>query len=360
MNSLRISWFMQDLNPGGGQRVCREISRLLIARGHKVTIVVPRGRAKILIDGAEIIEAGVASDSPSVSIIRSLPAMLKAMPIQDVIISSMPFMGILNFLKRGTKLKYHLVQSDDYHLFDDRNLIKSRAGLAFYKCSVIISYYLPLNFWFNSSWTKSRVEMFRKTRNYSIIHPGINPDIFRPIEKISRQNYLVATFLKHGRPKNTENVRESIRLLESDFPDLKLRIFSKDKIDRNSFACETEVVSPETDSELVEQLNECSLLIGASSNEGFYLPGLEAMACGVPVVMTDSGGCTDYAENGFNCILTEQDNPEKIAEGVQRVFSGSALRENLIRNGLKTAEDFTWDKTVVKIENIIEKNLTGL
>jgi glycosyltransferase involved in cell wall biosynthesis len=351
---------MQDLNPGGGQRVCREISRILFARGHNITIVVPKGRANTTVEGAEIIEAGFASDNPSVSILRSLPAMLKAMPKQDVIISSMPFMGILNFLKRGIKLKYHLVQSDDYRLFDDRNLIKSRLNLISYKISALLSYQLPLTFWFNSNWTKSRVELYRKLKRYHIINPGIDPDIFRPLEYSKKQEFLAGVFLKHGRQVAAQNLRETINLLREDIPDLRLRIFSKDKIDSNSFSCKTEIISPATDSELVEKLNECSLLIGASRDEGFYLPGLEAMACGIPVVMTDSGGCADYAENEFNCILIDQDKPQRIAEGVQKILSENVLRENIIKNGLKTAADFTWEKTVDKIESILEKDLTRL
>lgn len=71
--------------------------------------------------------------------------------------------------------------------------------------------------------------------------------------------------------------------------------------------------------------------------EGFYLPGLEAMALGTPVVMPDSIGCREYAEPGRNCLLPEV---PQIAAAVGRLDdAGEAAR--LSRAGLETAARFT-------------------
>ncbi|WP_433853568.1 glycosyltransferase [Stenotrophomonas nitritireducens] len=69
--------------------------------------------------------------------------------------------------------------------------------------------------------------------------------------------------------------------------------------------------------------------------EGFYLPALEAMALGVPVVMTDCIGSREYARDGGNCILSVAE-PQALAHAVEHaVLPGIAA--HLRRGGRETA-----------------------
>jgi len=53
--------------------------------------------------------------------------------------------------------------------------------------------------------------------------------------------------------------------------------------------------------------------------EGFYLPALEAMALGVPVVLTDCIGSREYTRDGDNCLLAAA-NPPALATAVERAL----------------------------------------
>jgi glycosyltransferase involved in cell wall biosynthesis len=71
--------------------------------------------------------------------------------------------------------------------------------------------------------------------------------------------------------------------------------------------------------------------------EGFYLPGLEAMAIGTPIIMTDCGGNREYARDRENCIMTD---PEHIISAVQELDSKISA-DQLRQAGLRTASTYT-------------------
>ena len=359
MKNLAIGWFFQDLNPGGGQRFCREISKILAGRGHHITIVVPRGRALVEVPDAEIIEAGPEFKNPILAISASLPAMKKAMGKKDVVISSMPFMGILNRFC-STRLKYHFLQSDDFTLFDDRNLIRSSTLLNFYKMTAKISYRLPLKYWCNSRWTLEKFKGHSPAVDPTIVHPGVDIEVFKPPPTNCRQPGLIGVFLKHGRIRALHTVVEVMnRLAEHGFK-LKLRVFSKDDFDFHNCRCEVEKLYIANDESLVKKMNECALFIGASYDEGFYLPGLEAMACGLPLVMTDCGGCRDYAVHNLNCLLLPPGDSQKMSEAVIELLTNPAKACLLAETGVADAAKFTWNATADRIEAIIEKDWAEL
>jgi hypothetical protein len=60
------------------------------------------------------------------------------------------------------------------------------------------------------------------------------------------------------------------------------------------------------------------------AEEGFYMPGLEAMAAGALVVSPDAGGNRAYCDFGVNCLPVGLDDARGYAEALKQVRSGSA------------------------------------
>jgi len=87
--------------------------------------------------------------------------------------------------------------------------------------------------------------------------------------------------------------------------------------------------------------------------EGFGLPLLEAMACGCAVVTTDSKGIDDFAIADKTCLKIPPQQPEAMAQAVKRLLKDHRLRSKLIKNGLKMAKKFTWDKSIDKLEHFL-------
>jgi glycosyltransferase involved in cell wall biosynthesis len=62
---------------------------------------------------------------------------------------------------------------------------------------------------------------------------------------------------------------------------------------------------------------------------------LEAMACGIPVVQPRRGAFTEIVEKTGGGLLVEPDNPEKLAEGIRRLYEDLRLAEELGQTGFE-------------------------
>jgi glycosyltransferase involved in cell wall biosynthesis len=76
--------------------------------------------------------------------------------------------------------------------------------------------------------------------------------------------------------------------------------------------------------------------------EGFGLPLLEAMACGVPIVASDISSIPEVV--GDAGLLVPPAQPEAFAEAILRVRTDKDLRRMMIEKGVRRAACFRWDK----------------
>jgi glycosyltransferase involved in cell wall biosynthesis len=86
--------------------------------------------------------------------------------------------------------------------------------------------------------------------------------------------------------------------------------------------------------------------------EGFGLPCLEAMACGCPVVTSNTTSLPEVV--GDTGILIDPLNPGEIAAAINAVLTDSGQRSAMARKGLERAKLFTWKHTAEKMLEIID------
>jgi len=96
------------------------------------------------------------------------------------------------------------------------------------------------------------------------------------------------------------------------------------------------------DDALVDVYNTASALVLPSLAEGFGLPAVEAMACGCPVLCSDSTSLPEVV--GEAGLLFDPTDPAAIARCIERVLTDDALAERLSDLGLARAATFTWDR----------------
>ena len=75
--------------------------------------------------------------------------------------------------------------------------------------------------------------------------------------------------------------------------------------------------------------------------EGFGLPVLEAMACGTPVICSNTSALPEIA--GEAALLIDPKSPEILADALVRVLSDRGLAEDLREKGLKRSKTFDWN-----------------
>jgi len=91
--------------------------------------------------------------------------------------------------------------------------------------------------------------------------------------------------------------------------------------------------------EMPNHLKAADFFAFASITETQGLVTLEAMAADLPVIAVDATGTSDIVEDGKDGILTEN-NPEKLAEGIDRVLSDQDLANHLREGAISKAEQF--------------------
>lgn len=104
-------------------------------------------------------------------------------------------------------------------------------------------------------------------------------------------------------------------------------------------------------SELVEHYRAADALVFPSEwDEPFGLVPLEAMACGVPVVATGTGGSGEYLRDGENCLLFPPGEPDRLADALQRLATEPGLRKKIVAGGARTAERYSLGRVADEIE----------
>lgn len=95
--------------------------------------------------------------------------------------------------------------------------------------------------------------------------------------------------------------------------------------------------------ELPDWYSAASGFVLPSHYEGFGLPALEAMACGTPVVVSNSSSLPEVV--GDAGLLVDPTELRSIAAGILRLVQDAGLRQELVESGLERARSFHWRRT---------------
>lgn len=106
-------------------------------------------------------------------------------------------------------------------------------------------------------------------------------------------------------------------------------------------------------SEVAPYYRKALAYVSASALEGFHLPLIEAMACGIPTVAARGGAQTEIvADAGLHIDPTAED----VARGLEAVAFDPELRARLRARGLERCKDFSWSgaarKTIAAYESV--------
>ncbi len=86
--------------------------------------------------------------------------------------------------------------------------------------------------------------------------------------------------------------------------------------------------------------------------EGFGLTPLEAMAAGVPTLVSNCATLPEVVGDG--ALVVEPDDLDGIAAGFERLLEDGAFRDELVEKGRRRAAQFTWDDAVLKMAKVID------
>ena len=108
-----------------------------------------------------------------------------------------------------------------------------------------------------------------------------------------------------------------------------------------------------SDSDLALLYCAASVFVFPSLEEGFGLPPLEAMACGVPVVASNTSSIPEVVGDA-GMLVTPTDIAE-IAEAINRVLTNPAVAEELRTRGFARSTSFSWSKVAQQTVMVYER-----
>jgi glycosyltransferase involved in cell wall biosynthesis len=104
------------------------------------------------------------------------------------------------------------------------------------------------------------------------------------------------------------------------------------------------------DEDLPAVYSLATLFAFPSHYEGFGIPVLEAMACGIPVVCANNSSLPEVA--GDAALLVDATDTEALADAMWQLLTDTSLCERLIRNGYDQAKRFTWERAARRLLDV--------
>ncbi len=234
------------------------------------------------------------------------------------------------------------------------------------------------------SWVSKRLPMVVTVSQYSsqnithefgvsphkirVVYNGVDATIFRPKPVPKKRGRLIMVGNTSHRMKGVLFLLKALKLLREEGKEVTLTCV--DEVD------DEEEYAPKlvrelgleravsfsgrvTPQELSDLYSEAEIAVVASLHEGFGLPAVEAMACGLPVVATTAGALPEIVEDGRTGILVPPGDYHNLALAVSQLLQEEGLRQSMGREGLKRVKDcFNWQEaaknTVSAYQEVID------
>ena len=180
-----------------------------------------------------------------------------------------------------------------------------------------------------------------------VVYPGLDSR-FSPGEGGGRDRYLLHLGSADARD-NTATVLEAFARTRERLSDPPRLVVAGGAAGPATEG--VEFVGRVSDEELVALYRGAAAYVDATLYEGFGFQPLEAMACGAPVVASNSTSIPEVV--GDAAVLVDPRNAGALADALARVLEEDGLAADLRRRGLERAREFTWDRTVDALLELI-------
>lgn len=217
-----------------------------------------------------------------------------------------------------------------------------------------------------------------------VVHPGVDHDIFRPIERHAARKKLrfakrqkIILFVGRIDPvKGLTLLVDAVALLSDKFwhfkdnfrvyligGDIESKYFWKRKevkkikrmITEKHLACCVHFTGSKPYQLLPYYYSACDVIVMPSVYESFGLAVLEAMACSCAVIVSKVGGLKYLVNDSVNGRFFQSGSSRSLAMVLWDLLNDRKQREALGKNGVITSNKFCWDKQAKKTLTVYNK-----
>jgi glycosyltransferase involved in cell wall biosynthesis len=219
-----------------------------------------------------------------------------------------------------------------------------------------------------SETMRAEIMAFYPDARVSVVYNGLNPELFSAvtapdIHDVRRKFGLPSQFIlavgHFERRKNYLRLIDAIALLRDRGFDCYLVVVGNDSGERRlveervaaaGLSSQVKILSGLSDLEVRCVYKLTSMFVFPSSYEGFGIPILEAMAAGVPTVLSDIAVFKEITEN--KGVYFPHDEPEAIAEAIESTLSSSERCRALTQYGDRRVLDFSFTALSGQVANL--------
>ena len=190
----------------------------------------------------------------------------------------------------------------------------------------------------------------------AVVPVGVDGRVFRPIPGVARVPGRIMTTASSDVPmKGLVPLLEALAKVRTERPEAHLVVVGRLRdgstipaaLDRLGLTGAVRFLTTLSDQQIVELYAQAEVAVVPSLYEGFSLPAIEAMACGVPLVATTGGALPEVTgQSGTTALLVPPNDPGALAQAILTVLGDPGLRRRLGTAGReRTSERFTWQVT---------------
>lgn len=210
-----------------------------------------------------------------------------------------------------------------------------------------------------------------------VIYNAVNPEKFRPVDISIEDTKKFLSKFKISSPfvmytggsdlhKNLDKLYSAFSIMPKDISNryqlvmvgenLKYReVEHRNKLKKMGINDKVVFTGHVEDNELVMLYNLCDLFVFPSIQEGFGLPALEAMACGAPVIASNTSSLPEVV--GYQDALFDPYSDVCIAKMMERALTDTNFRSLLKEHGIKQAGKFSWKNSAESLLKLFEDAL---
>jgi len=325
---MKIAYTCDGVIKCGGMRVAFEHCRELQRHGHETHIY-----GNFVDDGAkDWIERYKVN-------FRPLTALKEGV---DVLISIWWPM-LEDLLQYPAKKRFHLVQGQDWRSYPTGHDWIPKNEKAMHRTDYS---YLAVSKWAGKSCYYPH-----------IIPNGVDTDFFTPAKFIPLHSKFRILF-EASTADSFKGTKEAMQIMRG----VKLKYGNKIEVWVIAKCGNAEFDDPVVDQQfidpnditIVNKYQNADVLLKTTHFDGFGLPHLEAMACGLPLVTTNAGGNAEFCVHKKNCLMTAPDTVDinTLQKYVELIYTDPLLKKRLIKGGLKTASEYSWKNSIDKLEKL--------
>ncbi len=217
----------------------------------------------------------------------------------------------------------------------------------------------------NSSGLKQLALRTNAKQEISIIPNGIDSEHFRPKKEMRPQGVFIITLgaSRVTARKGIQYLIEAVSRLVAKYPRIRLKILG-DGNDRERLEKMVKELKLENHvsflgriprDETASYYQEASVFVLPSLNEGMSNAMLEALASGLPIIATDTGGSQELVADGENGFIVEMKSAEDIAEKLEHLISDPELRRRFGEASRRRAEQMSWKNVAAAYCDLYQK-----